>query len=81
MVTETFQNPTTMTYPITRPWHTRLAKRALDIFASALGLLILWPLFVFVAIRIKRDSPGPVFFRGPRMGRAGASSRFSNSAR
>jgi lipopolysaccharide/colanic/teichoic acid biosynthesis glycosyltransferase len=71
MITETFQNPTTMTTPINRPWHTRLAKRALDIFASALGLLILWPLFVFVAVRIKRDSPGPVFFRGPRVGRDG----------
>lgn len=71
MYTETFQNPTAMTTPITRPWHTRLAKRTLDILASALGLLLLSPLFLAVALIIKRDSPGPVFFRGPRMGQGG----------
>jgi lipopolysaccharide/colanic/teichoic acid biosynthesis glycosyltransferase len=43
----------------------------MDLFGSALGLLLLSPLFLAVALIIKRDSPGPVFFRGPRMGRSG----------
>jgi lipopolysaccharide/colanic/teichoic acid biosynthesis glycosyltransferase len=46
-------------------------KRLLDILASAFGLLLFGPLFLFLAWRIKRDSPGPVFYRGPRLGRGG----------
>jgi len=46
-------------------------KRAFDVFAALAGLLLLWPLFVLVAAAIKRDSPGPVFYRGWRMGRNG----------
>lgn len=44
-------------------------KRLFDILASAIGLLLLSPLFLFVAIRIKTDTRGPVFFRQTRMGR------------
>lgn len=44
-------------------------KRLFDIFASGLGLLILSPLFLVVAIWIKIDSPGPVFYRQVRVGR------------
>ncbi len=44
-------------------------KRAFDIFASGVGLIILTPLFVILAIWIKLDSPGPVFYRQVRVGR------------
>lgn len=44
-------------------------KRAFDIVASGLGLLALSPLFAVLAIWIKLDSPGPVFFRQVRVGR------------
>lgn len=44
-------------------------KRCFDIILSSLGLLILSPLFMFVAIWIKLDSPGPVFYRQVRVGR------------
>lgn len=44
-------------------------KRLFDIIASGLGLLILSPLFVVLAIWIKLDSEGPVFFRQVRVGR------------
>lgn len=44
-------------------------KRLFDIVASGLGLIILSPLFLIVAIWIKLDSPGPVFFRQVRVGR------------
>jgi lipopolysaccharide/colanic/teichoic acid biosynthesis glycosyltransferase len=46
-------------------------KRFFDIVVSALGLLLLAPVFVWVGWRIKRDSPGPAFYRGPRVGRGG----------
>ncbi len=71
MVIDTLPKIPIATDVLTHPWHTRFAKRIFDIVASALGLLILWPLFAFVAVRIKRDSPGPVFFRGPRLGQGG----------
>jgi diguanylate cyclase (GGDEF)-like protein len=48
-----------------------LAKRLFDFMAALLGLILLAPLFAFVAILIKRDSRGPVFFRGPRVGKDG----------
>ncbi len=44
-------------------------KRLFDIVASASGLLFLSPLFVVLAIWIKFDSKGPVFYRQVRVGR------------
>ena len=43
-------------------------KRLFDIVASGLGLLVLSPLFISVAIWIKLDSKGPVFYRQVRVG-------------
>lgn len=48
-----------------------MLKRLFDIFFAALGLAVLVPLFVLIAIWIKLDSPGPVFFRQVRVGRLG----------
>lgn len=44
-------------------------KRGLDIFASFCGLVLLAPLLLIVALAIKADSPGPVFFRQERIGK------------
>lgn len=44
-------------------------KRLFDIVASGLGLIVLCPLFVVLAICIKFDSKGPVFYRQVRVGR------------
>jgi undecaprenyl phosphate N,N'-diacetylbacillosamine 1-phosphate transferase len=46
-------------------------KRVLDIVVSGMALLVLWPLFAFIAILIKLESPGPVFFLQPRAGYRG----------
>ena len=46
-----------------------MTKRAFDILAVALGLLLLSPLFALVALLVKLTSPGPVFFRQQRIGR------------
>jgi len=50
-------------------------KRGIDILASATGLVLSLPLFAIVAIAIKLDSPGPVFFRQNRVGRGGTTFR------
>ena len=44
-------------------------KRIFDIIASGLGLLVLSPLFLILAIWIKLDSKGPVFYRQVRVGK------------
>ena len=44
-------------------------KRLLDLLVSIVGLLVLWPLFLVIAVLIRRDSRGPVLFRQERVGR------------
>jgi lipopolysaccharide/colanic/teichoic acid biosynthesis glycosyltransferase len=46
-------------------------KRAFDVVAAVVGLVLLAPLFLLVAAWIRFDSPGPVFFRQERVGRGG----------
>ena len=46
-------------------------KRLFDILASGLGLLVLSPLFLILAVWIPLDSQGPVFYRQTRVGRGG----------
>ena len=43
-------------------------KRLFDVIASGLGLMVLSPLFIILAIWIKQDSKGPVFYRQVRVG-------------
>lgn len=43
-------------------------KRFIDLLGSAVGLVLLAPLFLGVSIAIKLDSPGPVFFKQARLG-------------
>jgi lipopolysaccharide/colanic/teichoic acid biosynthesis glycosyltransferase len=44
-------------------------KRVLDIVGAVIGLVVLSPLFLYLAWRIKRESPGPAIFRQRRLGR------------
>ena len=46
----------------------RFAKRLLDITVASITLAVTAPLFALLCWRIKRDSPGPVFFRQTRLG-------------
>jgi len=50
-------------------------KRSFDIVASLLGLMLLLPLFVAVAIVLRWESSGPTFYRGLRAGRYGKAFR------
>jgi len=45
------------------------SKRGLDIVGSVFGLVLLSPLLVAIAVAIKIDSPGPIFFRQSRVGK------------
>ncbi|MCL5670860.1 MAG: sugar transferase [Acidobacteria bacterium] len=47
------------------------AKRLVDLCVAALGLALLSPLFAVIAVAIKLDSPGPVFYRAIRIGKKG----------
>lgn len=49
--------------------HDRIIKRGFDIAFSTAALVLLSPLFAAVAIAIRLESPGPVFFIQPRIGR------------
>ena len=44
-------------------------KRLFDLIASGCGLLVLSPIFLVLAIWVKLDSPGPVFYRQVRVGK------------
>ncbi len=46
----------------------RAVKRTLDVVGSMTAILLLWPLFLIVAIAIKLDSDGPIIFRQRRTG-------------
>ena len=48
-----------------------MGKRWFDVIVSTAALLLLWPLFAVIALAIRLDSPGPVFFRQERVGRFG----------
>lgn len=57
-----------------RTWLHRMddrLKRLFDICVACLGMLLLAPVFGYLVMLIRRDSPGPVFYRGRRMGRNG----------
>jgi len=49
-------------------WKVKIAKRALDVLISAAALLVAAPLFPLIALAIRLDSRGPVFYRQRRAG-------------
>lgn len=50
-------------------WENRAVKRCFDLLVSAVVLILTSPIWIAVALIVKLDSPGPVFFRQKRMGR------------
>jgi len=48
-----------------------ILKRAMDVVISGGALLVLWPVLLIVALLIKIDDPGPVFYRQVRVGKDG----------
>ena len=50
-------------------------KRVMDIVISGGALLVIWPVLLLIALAIKIDDPGPVFYRQVRVGRNGKTFR------
>ena len=50
-------------------------KRLMDIAVSGGALLVLWPVLLLIALAIKIDDPGPVFYRQVRVGKGGRTFR------
>ncbi len=57
--------------PLQKPIVADLFKRSFDIVTSMTGLLLLSPLLLLLALWIKLNSPGPVFYRAQRVGKDG----------
>jgi exopolysaccharide biosynthesis polyprenyl glycosylphosphotransferase len=55
----------------TPDYRRRVGKRALDVVGAGIGLLLLAPVFAVIALVIRADDRGPVFFRQTRVGRGG----------
>ena len=49
--------------------YNRIIKRFFDILSSGMGILVLSPVLALLAVLIKIDSPGPVFFKQKRVGK------------
>ena len=52
-----------------------MSKRCFDLLLSSVGLLVLSPVMLLIALLVKLDSPGPVMFRQERVGRFGRTFR------
>ncbi len=55
-------------YPDLMPRWQRFIKRGIDIAVSIISILILWPLFLFIAIKVKLSSKGPIIYKQQRVG-------------
>lgn len=49
----------------------KIAKRIMDVFLSAAGIILLLPLFLLIAIAVKIDSPGSIYYMQKRCGKGG----------
>jgi len=53
------------------PTWQRIVKRGCDVVFSALAIVLLTPLYICLAIGVKKSSPGPIFYRQERIGYLG----------
>ncbi|MDJ1433102.1 sugar transferase [Halostagnicola sp. A-GB9-2] len=53
------------------PWYSRAAKRAFDLAFAMVGVIVLAPLILLIAVAIKVDSPGPVLYNQTRSAELG----------
>ncbi len=52
-------------------WLDRVLRRLMDILVSGFALVVLSPFILLIVIAVKRDSDGPAFYKGPRVGKNG----------
>ncbi len=58
-------------YPDMMPFWQKILKRMIDVAASSAALAILSPLMLYIMLRVRLSSPGPVFFSQERIGKHG----------
>lgn len=58
-------------YPDLMPGWQRFIKRGMDIIASCIVFLLLWPLYVFIAFKVRLSSKGPIIYSQERIGKNG----------
>lgn len=56
---------------LTQRWTYKYIKRTMDLFLSVIGLVMLFPLMLIIALVVKMTSPGPIFYRWEVIGREG----------
>jgi exopolysaccharide biosynthesis polyprenyl glycosylphosphotransferase len=56
--------------PFRLPKSSKLLKNCVDVIGASIGLSLMSPLFALLALLIKLDTPGPVFFRQVRVGKS-----------
>jgi len=66
-----FIRPVAEGYDTDQPWYYHAIKRLFDITASLAGLLLILPLFPFIVLLIKLETPGPILFNQVRVGYKG----------
>ncbi len=78
MITNPLENDVLLDIPIFEMkeaplsvWYNRVIKRIFDFVLALLGILILSPIWILLAIGVKLSSPGPVLFHQKRVGRDG----------
>jgi lipopolysaccharide/colanic/teichoic acid biosynthesis glycosyltransferase len=52
-------------------WLDDAMRRLMDVVGAGIGLLLLSPAFIMIGLAIRHNSPGPIFYRGRRMGKGG----------
>ena len=67
--TAVFNEPYIQIYLDSLPLWQKICKRIMDIIVSFFFIVIISPLYLMLAIGVKRSSPGPVFFRQERIGK------------
>ncbi|MDR0603219.1 MAG: sugar transferase [Bacteroidales bacterium] len=67
--TAVFNEPYIQIYLDALPVWQRVCKRIMDIIISFIFIIVAIPLYIILAIGVKRSSPGPVFFRQERIGK------------
>lgn len=66
-----FIQPVSQGYDERQPWIYHFSKRGFDLVSATAGLLLLLPLFPFIVLLIRLESPGPIFFKQERVGYRG----------
>jgi lipopolysaccharide/colanic/teichoic acid biosynthesis glycosyltransferase len=58
-------------YDFHQPWYYHAIKRVFDVVSALAGLMLILPLFPFIVLLIKLESPGPILFNQVRVGYKG----------